>query len=193
MKNIELVIDESKGWGGVHALSIVGSPAIEVDFIALSKQEIQLKEIDSDKRILMGPALIPEKKIYRKDDKLGEYNIYFKEHTIRTASQLFMQKSHQNDATYEHEEKLTGMTVVESWIIDDPKKDKATELYGFDLPKGTWMVSMKVNDDAVWQSVKNGDVKGFSIEGKFADRLVMSSQDENKILIEKIKSILTNA
>ena len=116
MKDIELVIDESKGWAGVNALSVVYSPAIDEDFIALSKHEILLKEIDQEKRLLMGPALIPDKKIFRRDDKLGEYNIFFKAETIRKASELFMQKSNQNNATYEHETKLEGMTVVESWI-----------------------------------------------------------------------------
>lgn len=196
MKEIELVIDESKGWSGVNALSVVYSPAIDEDFIALSKHEVLLKEIDQEKRLLMGPALIPDKKIFRKDDKLGEYNIFFKSETIRKASELFMQKSNQNNATYEHEAKLEGMTVVESWIIDDPKNDKATKLYGFDLPQGTWMVSMKVHNDDVWNDVKLGKVKGFSIEGKFADRLVMSSQNEGENpseILEKIRQIIENA
>ena len=78
MKDIELVIDESKGWAGVNALSVVYSPAIDEDFIALSKHEILLKEIDQEKRLLMGPALIPDKKIFRRDDKLGEYNIFLR-------------------------------------------------------------------------------------------------------------------
>jgi len=195
MKEIELVIDESKGWSGVNALSVVYSPAIEEDFIKLSKYEVELKQIDQEKRLLMGPALIPDKKIYRKDNKLGEYNIFFKSETIRKASELFMQKSNQNNATYEHEEKLDGMTVVESWIIDDPENDKATKLYGFDLPQGTWMVSMKVYNEEVWNDVKMGKVKGFSIEGKFADRLVMNSQktaENPSEILEKIRQIIKN-
>jgi hypothetical protein len=97
--------------------------------------------------------------------------------------------SNQNNATYEHDKKLKGMSVVESWIIDDSKTDKS-RFYGFDLPKGTWMISMKVNNDEVWQDVKEGKVKGFSIEGYFADKLEMSMMSEDDILLEKIKQII---
>jgi hypothetical protein len=82
------------------------------------------------------------------------------------------------------------MSVVESWIIDDSKSDKS-RLYGFDLPKGTWMISMKVNNDKIWNDVKEGKVKGFSIEGYFADKLEMSLQEiEEAELIEQIKKII---
>jgi hypothetical protein len=99
-------------------------------------------------------------------------------------------RSNQNNATLEHESKLQGMSVVESWIIDDSKSDKS-RLYGFDLPKGTWMISMKVNNDKIWNDVKEGKVKGFSIEGYFADKLEMSLQEiEEEELIEQIKKII---
>jgi hypothetical protein len=81
------------------------------------------------------------------------------------------------------------MSVVESWIIDDSKSDKS-RFYGFDLPKGTWMISMKVNNQEVWADVKEGKVKGFSIEGYFADKLEMSMMSEDDILLEKIKQII---
>jgi hypothetical protein len=97
--------------------------------------------------------------------------------------------SNQNNATYEHDKKLKGMSVVESWIIDDSKTDKS-RFYGFDLPKGTWMISMKVNNDEVWTDVKEGKVKGFSIEGYFADKLEMSMISEEDLLLEKIKQII---
>jgi hypothetical protein len=97
--------------------------------------------------------------------------------------------SNQNNATYEHDKKLKGMSVVESWIIDDSKTDKS-RFYGFDLPKGTWMISMKVNNDEVWKDVKEGKVKGFSIEGYFADKLEMSMISEEDLLLEKIKQII---
>ena len=170
IKVIELIIDEENEISGIDAISIVDDPAIQEDFIMLSSQEVKLAEVDQEKKILMGPALIPNKKIYRRtgDD---EYYIYFSEDTVRKASELFLTKGYQNNATLEHDGDLDGLSVVESWIIDDTNQDKSRK-YGFDLPNGTWMVSMKVYDDSVWSDyVKTGKVKGFSIEGHFADAM----------------------
>jgi hypothetical protein len=190
MKIIELVIDEKDQQSGIDAVSVVHSPAIQENFIALNKHEVELKEIDAEKKILMGAALIPNKQIYRESEKHGQYYIYFSEDTVRKASELFLMNSNQNNATYEHEKKLNGLSVVESWIIEDEKQDKSVK-YGFSLPVGTWMISMKVNNDNVWKDVKDGKVKGFSIEGYFADKLEMSLQaQEEQELIEKIKEIL---
>jgi hypothetical protein len=190
MKIIELIIDEKDKMSGIDAVSVVHSPAIEENFIALNKHEIELKEIDTEKRILMGAALIPDKQIFRRNDKNEEYYIFFSKDTVRKASELFLMNSNQNNATYEHDQKLKGLSVVESWIIEDSKTDKS-RLYNFNLPKGTWMISMKVNNDDVWKDVKDGKVKGFSIEGYFADKLEMSLQDaEEQELINKIIEIL---
>jgi len=190
MKIVELVIDEKDSLSGIDAVSVVRSPAIEEHFIHLSKHEIELKEVDKEKKILMGAALVPNKQIYRVNEKTKEeYYIYFSEDTVRKASELFLMNSNQNNATYEHDKKLKGMSVVESWIIDDSKSDKS-RFYGFDLPKGTWMISMKVNNDEVWNDVKEGKVKGFSIEGYFADKLEMSQMSDEDLLIEKIKQIM---
>ncbi len=190
MRIIELIIDEQDEQSGIDAVSVVHSPAIEENFIALNKHEIELKEVDTEKRILMGAALVPNKQIYRRNAKNEEYYIYFSSDTIRKASELFLMRSNQNNATYEHEKKLTGLSVVESWIIDDSKSDKS-RLYGFDLPKGTWMISMKVNNNEVWNDVKEGKVKGFSIEGYFADKFEMSSEeDEATEVIMELKKLL---
>lgn len=195
-KIIELVIDEKDEMSGIEAVSVVSSPAIEENFIALNKQEVQLKKIDEEKRILMGAALIPNKQIYRVNEKKEEYYIFFSENTVRKASELFLMRANQNNATYEHKDKLEGLSVVESWIIEDEKSDKS-RLYGFDLPIGTWMISMKVNNDEVWGDVKEGKVKGFSIEGYFADKYEMSlidtKKDEDEILLEAIKKIIVDA
>ena len=197
MRIIELIIDEKDEMSGIDAVSVVKNPAIEENFIALNKHEVELKKIDEEKRILMGAALVPNKQIYRVNEKKEEYYIFFSEQTVRKASELFLMRSNQNNATYEHKDKLEGLSVVESWIIDDEKTDKS-RLYGFDLPKGTWMISMKVNNDEVWSDVKEGKVKGFSIEGYFADKYEMSlketvsePQTEDE-LIEKIKEIIRN-
>ena len=190
MTVIELIIDPKDEQSGIDAVSVVESPAIEENFVALSKHEVELKEVDKEKRILMGAALIPNKKIYRVNAKKEEYYIYFSEDTVRQAMELFFKNGNQSNATYEHKDAVKGMTVVESWLIDDPKSDKS-QLYGFNLPKGTWMISMKVDNDEVWNDVKAGKVKGFSIEGYFADKLEMSlEQNRRNEIIEQLKKLL---
>jgi len=190
MKTFELIIDEKDMDGGINAVSVVESPAIEENFIALSKHEVELKEVDSEKRILMGAALIPNKKIYRRNGE-DEFYIYFSEDTVRKSMELFFKRGNQNNATYEHKDELNGMSVVESWLIEDEKLDKS-KLYGFNLPKGTWMISMKVDNDEVWNNVKEGKVKGFSIEGYFADKMPDSPrQDMSKDeIINQLKELL---
>ena len=192
MEIIELLIDETKIETGINAVSVVESPAIEENFVALNKHEVELKEVDNEKRILMGAALIPNKQIYRRvKDK--EFYIFFSEDTVRKASELFLMRSNQNNATLEHEKKmLDGMSVVESWIIEDEKTDKS-RLYNFNLPKGTWMISMKVNNEEIWNKVKAGEVKGFSIEGYFIDKYEMSLQvDEEEEIIKRLKELISN-
>jgi len=167
---IELIIDEENEFSGIEAISVVENPAIEEDFIALKEhKEVKLAEVDKEKRILMGAALIPNKKIYRNSGE-EEYYIFFAEETVRKASELFLMKGNQNNSTLEHDVELEGMSVVESWIIEDETKDKSRK-YNFDLPIGTWMVSVKVNNDDIWNQVKAGEIKGFSIEGYFADKM----------------------
>ena len=195
MKIIELIIDEKDSLSGIDAVSVVESPAIEENFIALSKHDIELKEVDTEKKILMGAALVPDKQIYRRNHKNEEYYIFFSKDTIRRASELFLMNSNQNNTTYEHNQKLKGLTVVESWIIEDPKHDKSVK-YGFSLPVGTWMISMKVNNEEVWAKVKDGSVKGFSIEGYFADKLEMSLNNidmQEKLMIDKIKELINKS
>ena len=187
-----MVLNEESDKQGVYAVSVVNAPAIEEDWVALNKHLVEVKSIDEEKRVLMGAALIPNKQMYRKDEKIGEFYIYFSKDAIEKASQLFLKRNKQNNATYEHMKEIEGMSVVESWIIEDENQDKSRK-YGFDLPVGTWMISMKVNNDDVWKDVKEGKVKGFSIEGYFADKYEMSiKQTEDDILIEKIKEIIRN-
>ena len=172
MDIIELVIDEeSEEYSGISAISVVSAPAIEEPFIALKKEDqVRLAEVSKEKRLLLGAALIPQKPIYRKSGD-HEFYIYFSKDTVAKASQMFLQAGNQGQATMEHAtEKLEGMTVVESWIIEDEVHDKSRK-YGLDMPVGTWMVSMKCDNDEIWAKVKENKIRGFSIEGYFADRL----------------------
>ena len=191
MRIIELILDENQIKGGVTAISIVEQPAIESDFIALSKEhEIKLAEVSGEKRILMGAALIPNKQIYRRNGE-DEFYVYFSKDTIRQASQLFLKAGNQSKSTLEHEMKLSGLTVVESWIVEDVEKDKSA-FYNLSMPVGTWMVSVKVDNEDVWNEyVKTGKVKGFSIEGYFADKTELAKiEDEDKETFEAIVKIL---
>jgi hypothetical protein len=196
MKIIELVLDENNIDGGVNAISLVERPAIESNFIALSEQiEVRFAEV-KDKMLLIGPALIPNKTIYRKE-KEKEFYVYFSEDTVRKASQLFLKMAYQGKSTLEHDMKLSGLTVVESWIVEDSEKDKSA-VYGMSQPKGTWMVCMKVDNEEVWnEEVKQGKVNGFSIEGYFIDKTELSIQEDLEEIeaakkLEAIKNLLSN-
>ena len=194
MNLIELIIDDSEDLQGVEAISIVSQPAIESNFVALKSEEIKLAEVDKEKRILMGAVLIPEKPIYRRNGQ-DEYYIYFSKETVNKASQLFFKNKNQQNWTLEHSKQIDGLTVVESWIVEDTQKDKSA-LYNLSVPVGTWMASVKVDDEQMWNEfVKTGKVKGFSLEGYFADKLESKKElskqpTEEEVLIEKIKEII---
>lgn len=188
---IELIIDENTDMHGIQAISVVENPAIEEDFIALnSENKIELAEVDHERRILMGAALIPDKKIYRRSGE-KEYFIYFTKETVEQASQLFLMEGKQNNSTLEHEVEIDNLSVVESWIIEDELHDKSRK-FGLNMPVGTWMVSVKVNNDVIWEEfVKTKKVKGFSIEGFFADKLDRPNEsiEEDFAAQESIKII----
>ena len=172
MNILELVIDEEAELYGIDAISLVEQPAIESDFIAMNSQLLQFKTQDEEKRIVMGAALIPDKPIYRRNGE-EEYYVYFSKKTVRRAMELYFKNGNQANATLEHEHKINGLHVVESWIVEG-EQDKS-RMYELEVPVGTWMVSMKVENDAIWEKfVKEGSVKGFSIEGYFANKYEMS-------------------
>ena len=190
-KIIELILNEEEMLSGVDAISIVSSPAIEKDFIALSAQSVELAKVSEEKKILLGAALVPNKMIFRKrgDD---EVQVYFSKDTIRRVSELFLTKGNQNETTLEHEVKLHGLSVVESWIVEDSEKDKSA-IYNMSLPVGSWVVAMKVYNEQVWNDfVKTGKVKGFSIEGYFADKVNMSEELSDEEKLNRIKEILNS-
>lgn len=177
-KLIELVIDEEQDNYAVDALSLVKFPAIESDFIFLSKENrcLSLAALDEEKRTLIGPALIPEKHIPRFDaDTEEEYDVYFSKETVQRAAELFLEQKRTDAHTFEHASSVEDVFVVESWIVQDPDMDKS-KAYGLSVPEGTWMVRVRVDNEEVWQSVKSGEVRGFSIEGYFVDRLVNLGQ-----------------
>lgn len=187
MRIVELILDDDQLAEGISAISIVESPAIESNFIALKNHAVQFATVDTDKRILMGPALIPNKPIYRNQDG-EEFYVYFSKATIEKASQLYLKNGNQSKATLEHEISINGLTLVESWLKIDEDHDKSAA-YGLNDPVGTWYVAMKVDNAEIWEEyVKTGKVKGFSIEGFFADKSTVMNRHESKL--EQLKNLL---
>lgn len=192
MQILELILDEQQMASGIDAISIVQSPAIESNFIALNNHKVKFATVDVEKRILLGPALIPNKPIYRKQDGM-EFYCYFSRNTVKKASELYLQRGNQNQATLEHAVKIQGLCLVESWVKEDMEKDKSA-LYGMSDPVGTWMVAMKVENDEVWNDyIKTGLVKGFSIEGYFVDKsnMQMSKVETQEEKLQKVIDILS--
>ena len=171
MKNYEAIFVEDQT-EGVFAISLVNSPATKETFIALSDQEktenreIKFTTASEDEQILIGLVLEPNQKIYRNDGD-EEYTVEFKEDTIKKLAYNFFKQDLHKNSTYEHDQdqKIKGITFVESWLVRNPKKDVSNE-YGLEYPKGSWLATMKVDDEKVWNDyVKTGKVKGFSIDG----------------------------
>jgi len=186
-RKYRMFIDEEDIESGVYAISLVESPAIEENWIYLSKQyKIELAEANNEKRLLIGPVLIPNKEIPRIDPETGEeYDIVFDEKVIEKAAQLFLQRQHNNDSTLEHSGEIDDVSVVESWIVADSNADKSNA-YGLSYPKGTWVVMTKVNNDNVWEDyVKTGKVKGFSLEGLFGHNLVEASKQTAELVLSE--------
>ena len=165
MKTYEAIFNEEKV-DGVFGISLVHDPAMEGVFVALNKQEeIKFAEIDTEQRILMGLVLEPMKDVYRNQGG-EEFNIRFNAETIKNLSHSFFKSNSHKNSTVEHNEseKIEGVTFVESWIVEDSKKDKSAN-FGFSYPKGSWIATMKVDNDEIWNDyVKTGKVKGFSID-----------------------------
>ena len=182
---IELLIDETNEQWGIDAISIVHSPAIESNFVALNDTKgLTIALADPEKKVLFGAALIPNKDILRLDDQGNEFYIWFSEETVSKAAHLYMKRQNTHNTTLEHEHDVNDCYVIESWLKESDL-DKSMK-YGFrDLPIGTWFVKMKIDNDAVWDKIKKGEQKGFSIEGMFTQLASQNiPQEENKV--EKI-------
>jgi hypothetical protein len=145
--------------------------------------------VQEEQRVVIGPAMIPNKLIKRLDLDGIPYWVYFTPSTIRDIAEDFLAKNKHNNTNIEHDENSTHTrnTLLESWIVEDPEKDKSA-LYGFNVPQGTWMVSYKINDDETWKMIKEGKLKGFSIEGYFINKA--EAETVYNDLFEKITDIL---
>lgn len=181
-----------------YKISMVSEPAIEVDYVALAKQdEVQVKLSSDERHICYGPALIPNKDIYRNNGE-QEFYINFTEESIVKMSQEFMKNYKQHEVNLQHEQDVDEVYVCESWIVEDPYRDKANAL-GFNVPKNTWMVGMKVNNIDTWERVKSGELKGFSVESAIhlEEFNKVENNDnmevENETFWAKLKNVLFEA
>ena len=193
LKLIEYGLGEEEDNMGVYAVSLVSEPAIMVDFVALSKANLLLARVeDGEKRMLYGPALIPNQPIVRYDGNNEKYYITYSKETIEQTAQEFLKRNMHHNHTIQHEMPVNNLTVVESWVTTGAH-DKSMN-YGFELPEGTWMIGVKVDDDNTWQAVKNGEVKGFSIEGWFApmSETQVQEKDLEKLLAELAEQLEMN-
>ena len=207
MKLFELILEDETD--EVMALSLVANPAIEANWVYFSKEgktEVKFATVDEDKRTIVAPVLIPDKRILRIDENTGEeYNVYLSAETIEKAAQRFLQRGYQHKATIEHGENIDGeVSVVESWVSKSSTKDKSSLYFSRAFPVGTWFVTFKVNDEDLWQNyVKTGVVKAVSIEGIFGHSLVHAEKSvslwekniedltdtEADIFLSKIKAV----
>lgn len=183
-----------------YAISLVESPAIESDFVALAKEEEEKQQVfleSNEKHMVYGAALIPDKDIYRNNGE-QEFYINFTKESIERMSQDFMKEYRQYEVKTDHDDIANEVCVVESWLVSDSYKDKSNAL-GINVPEGTWMVGMKVNNIETWERIKSGELKGFSVESMISLE-EFSKQNDNNMNIEtndmfwdKLKNILKEA
>ena len=192
-KIVELVIEENNEALTIDAISLVSAPAIEQDFVYFGKEKcnLTLAKVDEDKRMLVSPALIPNKQIFRYDANTdSEYYVYFSPDTVRQAAELYLKHNNHHKATYEHQDRVAGVLTVESWIKEgDMDKSK---MYGYDLPNGTWFVKMRIENEDLWQKIKAGELKGLSIEGYFVDKMQKMSEKQptNEQILSALNEII---
>jgi len=187
-----MFIDENNIKLGVNAVSVVEDPAIESNFITLKEEnKIELAEVSKERRILLGAALIPNKPILRIENE-NEYYIFFSKETIAKVALMFAKNKYSDQVTEEHEKPVKGMTIFESWLTEDKEKDKSA-FYGLDVPVGTWCISMKADNDDIYNLAKQGKIKGFSIEGYFSDKVEkkeLSKEDHEIEMLNEIMAML---
>lgn len=193
IKVIELFVDEEHD-AILESISIVDKPAIEREFMYFSEdgRKMLYFQEEADQRIVVSPAMIPDKMIARKDDDTGEiYYVYFSAESIAKAAEYLMKYNKQSHSNVNHQRIYSNdMYVMESWIKESDN-DKSTD-YGFgDLPKGTWFVKFRILNDDVWKKIKTGELKGLSVEGDFllgAEKYMTAKFGRHKLKYSVVRS-----
>lgn len=173
---------------GLEFISIVNMPAIERNFVAFAENEPIKMSMDEEQHIITGPALIPNKPIYRRNGA-DEYFIVFSEQTIKDVMEKYMSDKGLG-INLEHTYETENASIIESYLIN---RDKGILHKDFDdLPDGTWIVSMKIHNEKLWELVKSNTLNGFSIEGILSlqpAKEELSKQEKSNSLINIIKKI----
>lgn len=175
-----IVVNPDDSETGVYGIALVDEPAIEVDWIKLSKElEDILFSANKDKQMLFGPLLIPDKLILRRASNGDLYNIVFDKETIQTIADKYNESGDNKAFNFQHSNKSVDAVLLQNWITGNTDKSQD---YGFSLPEGTWFGGVKVKDEGFWlNEVKSEKVKGFSIEIKAETELIkMTSEMEDK-------------
>ena len=183
-----------------YAISLVESPAIEETLVALEEQKpIKVQLADEDKYMVYSAVLVPDKPIYRRNEDGDEFYIEFTKESIEKMAQEYLMNYRQNEITLDHETMANDITLVESWIKTDMYKDKSVAIgLSEDLPIGTWIAGLKVNQIDAWNRIKNGELRGFSVESMISlEEFSKQEQNTNNMNIEtndmfwdKLKNIL---
>jgi hypothetical protein len=182
-------------WGGDAALSWSERKLkqLEKEKMSFGKTHMTFG-FDEDKKIVVGAAMVPNKMIHRYDELGNLYYVFFSAASIKKMADKFMQQGRTDETSIEHNGKKLGsekVYIAESWVSDDPIYDKSHQ-YGFSLPRGTWFVSMKVEDEKVWKMIKDKSLTGFSVEGLFAEKSIFSKEDKKINQIRKILKSITD-
>lgn len=183
----ELTINDDENVG-VQFISIVDKPAIEKSWMVFNAVKYRFVG-DAEKRIVSGAAMIANLPIYRRDNSRGEYYVMFKADTIRKIAEKYMKNKFTSNVNMNHANQVEDVYVVESFLIDSERGISTPK--GYDaLPDGSWFVSMKVDNDEVWNNfVKTGTLTGFSVEGTFVEQHLADSSEET---IKKLIDIFAN-
>ncbi len=192
MKKYEL--QYTKGEDGVFCMSLVENPATKTQLVMFDDESKLLQFADDDKQIVYSVAMRPNMLIPRKDINGEPAMVFYTEETIADLQQNFFKKNHHNGATVNHDGKVReDMYIFESWIVQDPEKDKAT-LLGMQVQKGDWVTAQKIENAEVWQDVKSGKLTGFSIEAYLEPVLINNKVEMTKEEIDaRIKRVLMEA
>jgi hypothetical protein len=150
---------------GIEQIAFTSNPAIKVKGMAFSQSQ-KLLFADDLKYRITAPAMIPME-IYRRDDESGEYYVQFTEETIEQIHVKFMQDLKNRDIfNLEHDQaQMVPAFILESWIVENPKEDKAFSTFGIEVPKGTLMLTAQITDKEYYNELVKNEQIGFSIEG----------------------------
>lgn len=171
---------------GMNAIALVKKPAVEVDFLAFEKMEsVKLSE---EKREITGVVCMADVPIYRNTPQMGEHYILFTKELIKSMILKYFKLGMNNNVNIEHQgDLISGLTMIESYIKDSERNISPIEFS--DVPDGSWIATFKVENDEVWNNVKNlKTLKGFSLEGLFnyGQEIEMSKEPTYDEWIEEI-------